>query len=157
MAAVLRRRVLEHSSNGRCKKQLLDVNSRPTTACTRLGYAAPSLSFVQIQLVFPAQESLVHRRAGEANRYRERAQPPHSPRWGEAPGRRSPPRRAPRPAVSPLGAGLPAKWILPHKAPGPTVSPLTRGSWKEEPAALAFRVTAHCNRRAGRGYPEAAE
>ena len=41
---------------------------RPTTACTRLGYAAPSRGFAQFQRVFPAKESLLHRRAGEANR-----------------------------------------------------------------------------------------
>jgi len=41
----------------------------PTTACTRLGYATPSRSFVQFQGVFPTKESLVYRRAGEAIRY----------------------------------------------------------------------------------------
>jgi hypothetical protein len=43
----------------------------PTTACTRLGYATPSQSFVQFQRVFPTQESLVYRRAGEAIRWAE--------------------------------------------------------------------------------------
>jgi flavin-dependent dehydrogenase len=47
----------------------LGVLGGPTTACTRLGYATPSRSFVQFQQVFPTKESLVHRRAGEAIRY----------------------------------------------------------------------------------------
>ena len=36
--------------------------------------AAPSRSFVQFQRVFPAKESLLHRRAGEAERLARPAQ-----------------------------------------------------------------------------------